>query len=993
MTGPGRFARRVGRRIVRSGAGARIARFTVLGVLAVHALLAVGAGSALAQRGPSPAGAHDRPETASGGPWVLDVDRAAPDRAAPDRGGPDRAGTDRAAPVHDASGRVTVIVPDAASLGRIHELGRRAEAALATAAAFFAAPAPDVTVVVQGDDDVYNAWVDPLGGPVVTVPLQPPWPGEVGSSAPDPLQLLLVHEMIHAVHFGGRPGSLPVRTGVVGADLPWPPPMWLLEGVAVWAESRSLPGGGGRLDDPDARAVIRALADSDDWPTLADAARLPSEAWPGGRTRYLLGGAFVERLVQRAGLPAFRDALRRFETAPPWSGFDDAWRAAVGGDLQREWAALRDELRAEAAALDDEIGELLVDASASESASESTPVSPDGPAPVRSPARSPAWSPDRTQLAWRDGRTVRVATVGPGGELTEARAVRLRSTPDRLAWTSSDALVYVRLRDGPDGRLGELHELSLQAGAERRLTRGARAHAAAPLGDGCIAFVRDDGLGSSQLRRWCDGGPDAGVVVWSAPSDARIVGLAASPAGRIAAIMDRAGRRSVVAWSPPERWPRSDRWSEPSPIPIALDGALRDPAWEGESALWLVSQADADRTGAWRVDAATGHAELWAAPRHGVVDLAPGVVAVRRVGGPVLARATDAPVRSVTGRHEPRPGEPLLDEARPNEPRRDGTEPRPYDPRAAVRPLGWLPSDLGAGAAGVRLVAVDPTRRYAIDVVAGRVPGDDGVWGHPAFGVTLRMGDAGLVPTPGRREPLSSTLRMGLLPYRPHRAPLESPRPHLEMAVNATVAWEPTVRMRARLVTRVADDGAVRTGGSVRIGSSDGAADAWGVPSRGWAAAVTGRTDPIAGGRSSGAWLDAAVWIPTGLPGGPTGQATVRTGWRPPASNPSSAFANGAASTSAALGWTVPVGAYLADGRWALQRVRFAPRLRLGVSASAAAPNAAWNMALGLEGLVAADLVLGYGATASLALEGGVAWSGAGGRPEAWLRWSVPGLP
>jgi len=892
------------------------------------------------------------------------------------------------------AGRVTVIAPDAASLERIREVARRADAALAVAAAFFATPAPHVTVVIRRDDDVYNAWVDPLGGPVVTVPLQPPWPGEVGSGAPDPFRLLLVHEMIHAVHFGGRPGSLPVPTGVVGADLPWPPPMWLLEGVAVWAESRAVPGGGGRLDDPDARAVIRALADSDGWPTLADAARLPSEAWPGGRTRYLLGGAFVAQLVDRAGLPGFRDALRRFETAPPWTGFDDAWREVVGGELEVAWAALRAQLRAEARALEDAVGETVLDRWAGPSSQ------------VRQPARSPARSPDGARLAWVEGRTVRVATVGTDGGASEAVAVQLRSTPRGPAWRDVDALVYVRLRDGPHGRYGELHELRLATGAERRLTHGARAHAAAPLSDGCIAFVRDDGLGPSSVRRWCAGGPDAGTDVWSAPAGARIVGLAASPAGRVAAVLDRSGQRALVAW------PRLDasvagasrRWPEPDPVPVALGNALRGPVWEGESAIWLVAAADRDRTGAWRIDVATGRAELLAAPRHGVVDLTPGVIAARRAGGPVLTRVLEAPLRSVAGRVDAgrvdaSAFEPAvsgldgfeLDAVEPRDPSTtplDAAPPRPYDPRRGLRVLGWLPDDLGVGGVGARLVAAEPTRRYAIEAVAGRVPTGDGAWGRPAFGISLQAGRASLVPTPAPRDPVAVTLRLGLLPFAPHRAPLERPRPHLELGVDATTAGEPAVRMGARLVARVADDGAVRSGGSLRIAASDGVADAWGVPRKGWAVAGTlrndpVRNDPVRGDRSSGAWLDAAAWTHAGLPGDPTAEATIRAGWRPPAPVPATAFEDVAASTALSLGWTVPVGAYLADGRWALERVRLAPRLRLGAGETSA---------LGVEALVAADLVLGYGATASLALEVGVAWSGADGRPGAWLRWSVPGL-
>src|SRR6056297_512148 len=448
-----------------------------------------------------------------------------------------------------AGDRVDVVVPGVAWRDEAHDLRRRAAVALEAAATFWDVPAPHVTLIVRGGDDLYNAWVDPLGGPVVSLPPIRAWPSEVGAGARDPELLLLVHEMIHAVHFGGRPGSLPVPTGIVGASVPWPPPAWLLEGVAVWAESRLVPGAGGRLDHPDARSVLRVLAASGDWPALSDAALITHAAWPGGRLRYLAGGALVERMIDRHGLDAVRRAVRRYETQPPWRGFAQAWQAETGTDLAAIWQALGADLAEEARAVSDRVGARVAT------------------------GRGAARSQDGRRLAWREGATVRVAPWPEEGAARPTRSVRLASTPGRLAWTADGELLYARLETVPEGRRREVFSLDPATGRETRLTRGAHARAPAPEPDGCVLFVRDRAPSPGQLRRWCPGGPDAGRTIWRPPAETRLVGLATSPAGRVALVLDGGGRRSVAEWVGGERGPSLVPLSE---SPTGPDAGLRD---------------------------------------------------------------------------------------------------------------------------------------------------------------------------------------------------------------------------------------------------------------------------------------------------------------------------------------------------------------------------------------------------------------------------------
>ena len=881
-----------------------------------------------------------------------------------------------------------MIVPDAAWRAEAARLQRLAEAALDAAAAFWDAEAPHVTVVVRGDDDLYNAWVDPLGGPVVSLPPMRAWPGDVGAGAADPEMLLLVHEMIHAVHFGGRPGSVPVPTGIVGASVPWPPPAWLLEGVAVWAESRLVDGAGGRLDDPDARSVLRELAAAGDWPALSDAALITHAAWPGGRLRYLAGGALVERMIDRHGLAAFRRALRRFETQPPWAGFAHAWRTETGSDLAATWAALGADLAEEGRALSVHVGGRVAS------------------------GRAPARSQDGLRLAWREGATVQVAPWPEEGAARPSRSARLASPPGRLAWTADGHLVYGRLVTAPEGRRREVFLLDPATGRERRLTRGAHARSPAPEPDGCVLFVRDRAPSASALKRWCPGGPDDGSTVWTPPIGARLMGLATSPAGRIAVVLDRRGRRSLVEVARGRGGARSvplagaaggsARGSADGQAAGSADGpwsdvtsGLRDPVWEDDATLWVVApvarSGDAGRgpvrTASWRIDLDGGSAAPVTAPRGGVVDHAPGVVAARRAGGPVLVRAPDEPFGGHTlvsgARAMPEIATPSSDVHA----RRAESSFRPYDPRAELRALGWLPVLSGAGA-GVRAVAVDPARRLSVEATAGVAPGADGPLGPAWVGVGVRVGDAAPVATPAPPAHATATLRVGVLPVRPHRSAPLGLHPRLDVGAEAIVAGEPRIRLGGRASVQLLE-GRPRLGARLRLSAADGVADAWGVPRRAWAAAATWRSDPLPAGRTSGVWTDGALWRPLGADPASTLRVDARAGWRPPPAAPTEAWRDAVLTGRTRVDWALPVRARWAGGRWALERLRIAPAARLGATRD---DRGAWGVAAGLEAMVAADLVLGYGAPATLALEGGLAWDGTG-RPDGWLRVAVPGLP
>lgn len=881
-------------------------------------------------------------------------------------------------------GTATVLVPQHRLLPWGREVAVKADAAVRLAAAFWEVPAPHVHVVIDDLDERFNAFVDPLVGPVIHLRTRGPVSGEVGLDAPDPLLLLLVHEAIHAIHFGARPGSVPAGTGILAADVPWPPPAWLLEGVAVWAESRLLPGRGGRLDDAEARGILRTLAWHGPWPGLSDASLVTHDAWPAGDVRYLLGGAFVERLVDRHGGEALRDALRRFETRAPWSGFRESWNAVTGSDLEEEWEALRADLRAEAA--------------------ERVTSEPD----ILVAGTSPARSLDGTRLAWRDGDRVRVAdwsdATGPaaGGE---ARSYPVRGTPDRLAWWGVGRLVYARVVATPHARLRELVSLDLHTGREHVLTRGARAYSPVPAPGNCLLFVRDVADEGSTLRRWCHGGPAAGVGVWAPPARERIVGLAASPSGRIAALLWRAGSTRLVELRLAATSAGEVVVAGVVPLP-SPPGALRDPVWDGEEALLVRSDADGSAFESWRVPLRSGVPHRLTATLGGVVAHAPGLVSVPRRDGPGLALVASvrAPARAPGGRPErtedgpaataapagiPSPG-PAPAPAGSRVAAPSGVPPaaRRYRPVVEMRPAGWYPFASPAGGVGIAVAGAEPTGTAGGELRLGVSTRARGPLGPVWLGARLVLGDAALLPMPRRAAPVTVRIGVGVVPYRPHRSGYEALVPRFDLSVAPVLSVRPALRARLDLSLLALDGDGLRLSGRAALAGSDGRADAWGVPLVGWASSATLVADPLPGSAISwGGWLDASGWLPVPSLGSARAAGSLRAGWRPPPAVPTGAWGDLAAGGVAALEWTVPVRLRVADGRWAWERLRLGPGLRVQF---ADRPGGA-DASVGAEFQVSADLVLGYGAPATVTLAAGtMTGAGTGG---SWVRLTLPGLP
>ena len=402
----------------------------------------------------------------------------------------------------------------------------------------------------------------------------------------DWLEQLVVHELAHIFHldYAGRFGRFfralfgrqPSVLAFPGKNVPG----WVVEGLATWYESALTPGG--RVHGTYHEMVLRTAAIEGRFESLGTAGGY-SPQWPGGGRRYVYGSLFFEHLLDKHG----RDVMARFVedlARSPWLPS----RVLDDIRLTDEWNAWRDEMRARAERLDDDLARF-------------GPVTePEALTSGAREARHAAVSPDGGRLVYvrSDGRSDPglVAMPPAGGDpSTLARTNHLT----RFDFLPGGGIVFSQ-REFTDSfrQYSDLYVLNPE-GSVRRVTEDVRVAAPSAGPGGAWAVAVADGGGANGLVR-VDLGDGAVEEVAAPAADTYWAWPAVSPDGRwIAASRWAEGRHDVVildADGRPAHAVTRDR---------ALDMA---PAWspDGRHLVW-----SSDRTGipnvlAAEVDPRTG---------------------------------------------------------------------------------------------------------------------------------------------------------------------------------------------------------------------------------------------------------------------------------------------------------------------------------------------------------------------------------------------------
>jgi hypothetical protein len=144
----------------------------------------------------------------------------------------------------------------------------------------------------------------------------PPPDSTIGSGK-DWIRLVLTHELTHIITFNYGSGLTYFLRGILGAHpILYPTiyiPNWMMEGIAIFAESRL--NAGGRLNTPDYKILLKYISQSDSMPNWRSIWGDPTP-WPGSASRYLYGAAFTAYLAETYGIEKIRQLILYYARRP-----------------------------------------------------------------------------------------------------------------------------------------------------------------------------------------------------------------------------------------------------------------------------------------------------------------------------------------------------------------------------------------------------------------------------------------------------------------------------------------------------------------------------------------------------------------------------------------------------------------------------------------------------------------------------------------------------
>ena len=177
-----------------------------------------------------------------------------------------------------------------------------AERAWAELSTELKAPRGKVDLVVADNVDYVNGYATPIPNNRIVIYAHPPIDTPELRNYDDWSRLVITHELTHIFHLDRAEGLWKLGRYVFGRHPALFPnayqPAWLVEGLAVYYESRVT--GVGRLEGPEHHMIARAAAEARRVPRLSEVSRETSR-FPGGETVYAYGGLIIDYLSRTRG--------------------------------------------------------------------------------------------------------------------------------------------------------------------------------------------------------------------------------------------------------------------------------------------------------------------------------------------------------------------------------------------------------------------------------------------------------------------------------------------------------------------------------------------------------------------------------------------------------------------------------------------------------------------------------------------------------------------
>ena len=443
----------------------------------------------------------------------------------------------------------------------LEDLARRtaanAEWAYARLRAELTPPRGRIDVVLSDNVDYSNGSASTFPSNRIYIYANPPVTSSALRFNDDWSRLVVTHELAHIFHLDRVRGVWRVGQTVFGrAPMLFPnayAPSWLIEGLAVYFESRLTESG--RLVGSEHRMIARSTALEHRFPRL-DELSLATPRFPGGQIAYAYGGLIVDHLGRTRGPAGVRELVERTSAQLVPFLLDRPASRAFGTTFQRAWAELRDSLVRDAGAPRPPLPGWR----------DLTP-----PALV---ATFPRWLGDSAVVySGAMPREIHGAYLvrASDGKMAGPRRLARRNSPTPNVPVGAGGLLYAQLDYTDPYHIRS--DLYIDAGGKtRRLTRGARLSSPDARADGSIIAVQALPAGTRLVRVSPDGravapltagGPDQ---QWTEPRwspDGRLIAAATWRRGGITSIvvLDTLGNqlqeisavRSVQAapsWSP-----------------------------------------------------------------------------------------------------------------------------------------------------------------------------------------------------------------------------------------------------------------------------------------------------------------------------------------------------------------------------------------------------------------------------------------------------------
>lgn len=202
-------------------------------------------------------------------------------------------------------------------------------------------PQGKTQIVIVDNQDLANGYANPF--PINTIVIYPAQPSPEGEHYEDWIRELVTHELTHIVQLDrteGFPAFLRRLFGRVIINNA-AQPIWFIEGIAVYAESKFT--NGGRLNSPRFAMMLREDLKSENFKSIDRASNFPL-IWPGSITPYLYGSSFIDWLAENYSEKSIVEYNNHTSRGIPFA-VNSAAKRVFGKDFVTLWREWQEELQ------------------------------------------------------------------------------------------------------------------------------------------------------------------------------------------------------------------------------------------------------------------------------------------------------------------------------------------------------------------------------------------------------------------------------------------------------------------------------------------------------------------------------------------------------------------------------------------------------------------------------------------------------------------------